>query len=197
MCRRLRVRGIIAEATLRIGEVARMTGVPSKTLRYYEEVGLIRPASRTPAGYRLYGGRELEQVEFVRRAKLMGLTLGQIRALVEAAGSGIPGEVLGRLEELLEQRLEETERELEDLRAFRESLLGYRRRVSEAGERELCRCAEQDAGSFCGCVTTATQGVASPGLVVVAENGRVARSPEEGHGRCGCCEPVAGEAIRR
>ena len=82
---------------MKIGEVARLAGVPTKTLRYYEDIGLLSPAGRTSSGYRLYGWRELEQIEFIRRAKLMGLTLEQIRDLVEVAEEGMPSGVLGRL----------------------------------------------------------------------------------------------------
>ena len=86
---------------LKIGEAARLAGVPAKTLRYYEDIGLISPAARTASGYRLYGWRELEQIEFVRRAKLMGLSLEQIRNLVEAAEDGIPNGVFQRLDDQL------------------------------------------------------------------------------------------------
>jgi DNA-binding transcriptional MerR regulator len=186
----------ISGAALKIGEVSRLVGVPAKTLRYYEEIGLISPASRTESGYRLYGWRELEQIEFVRRAKLMGLSLGQIRGLVEDAEEGIPGEVLRHLDELLERKLEETERELAELRAFRESLLEYREQANEAEENDLCRCAERGEAEFCGCVTVATEGVTPAALRVVEENGGAVRSVEGGDGcRCGCCEPVSGEVV--
>lgn len=173
-----------------------MIGMPAKTLRYYEEIGLISPAGRTESGYRLYGWRELEQIEFVRRAKLMGLSLGQIRGLVEAAEAGIPSGVLRRLEDLLDLKLEETERKLEELRAFRESLLEYREQVAMAGADDLCRCGERSEGEFCGCVTVATEGVTPAALRVVEENGGSVRSGgEEERCRCGCCEPVSGEAV--
>jgi DNA-binding transcriptional MerR regulator len=186
----------VSETALKIGEVARLVGVPAKTLRYYEDIGLISPAGRTDSGYRLYGWRELEQIEFIRRAKLMGLTLEQIRGLVEAAEAGMPSGVLRRLDELLDLKLEETERKLEELRALRESLLEYRQRVADAGERELCRCGERGESEFCGCVTAATEGVAPSGLRVVRENDRFLRGVSENEGcRCGCCEPVSGEAV--
>ncbi len=57
-----------------IGEIARITGFSTKTLRYYEEVGLVKPTARTEAGYRLYGESELAQIKFIKRAKLIGLT---------------------------------------------------------------------------------------------------------------------------
>ena len=181
---------------MKIGEVARLVGVPAKTLRYYEDVGLISPAGRTDSGYRLYGWRELEQIEFVRRAKLMGLTLEQIRGLVEIAEEGIPSAVLRHLDELLEQKLEETERKLEELQAFRKSLLEYRERAATAEMIGTCRCAERGEQEFCGCVTATTEGVRSSDLWVIRENEQLVRGAEERNRcRCGCCEPVTGEAV--
>ena len=95
----------MTETLLKIGEVARLVDVPAKTLRYYEDIGLISPVGRPDSGYRLYGWRELEQIEFIRRAKLMGLTLEQIRELVEVAEEGLPGGVLRHLDGILEQKL--------------------------------------------------------------------------------------------
>ncbi len=149
---------------------------------------MISPAGRTDSGYRLYGWRELEQIEFIRRAKLMGLTLEQIRELVGIAEEGMPRGVLRRLDELLDRKLEETERRLEELRSFRKSLMEYRERVADAGERELCRCGERGESEFCGCVTAATEGLMPSDLRVVRENGRSVRSVEEPERcRCGCC----------
>ncbi len=186
----------ITETALKIGEVARLVGVPTKTLRYYEDIGLISPAGRTDSGYRLYGWRELEQIEFIRRAKLMGLTLVQIGELVGVAEERMPSGVLRRLDELLELKLEETERRLEELRAFRDSLLEYRERAATAETLGACRCAERGEGEFCGCITAATEGVRPPGLRVVRENGRSLRGVGESERcRCGCCEPVTGEVV--
>ena len=173
-----------------------MVGVPAKTLRYYEDIGLISPAGRTDSGYRLYGWRELEQIEFIRQAKLMGLTLEQIRGLVEVAEEGIPSGVLRHLDELLEQKLEETERRLEELRAFRESLLEYRERAATAEAQGMCRCAERGKQEFCGCVTATTEGVTPPDLRVIQENNRwVQGVAEREKCRCGCCDPVPSKVV--
>lgn len=179
---------------LKIGEVARLVGMPAKTLRYYEDIGLVSPAGRTDSGYRIYGWRELERIGFVRRAKLMGLTLDQIRSLVKTAEDGIPNGVFQRLDDLLDRKLEETERKMEELRAFRESLLEYRDRAADAEARGVCRCGERGESEFCGCVTAATDGVTPPDLRVVRENGRFVRKVVESE-KCGCCEPVSEGAV--
>lgn len=181
---------------MKIGEIARLAGVPAKTLRYYEDIGLISPAARTSSRYRLYGWRELEQIVFIRRAKLMGLTLEQIRELVEVAEEGLPSGVLRHLDRLLEQKLEETEQRLEDLRTFRVSLLEYRERAATAEEKGTCRCAERREGEFCGCVTATIEGVAPPDLRVIRENDRWVQGVRESERcRCGCCEPVPSKVV--
>lgn len=186
----------IPETAFKIGEVARLADMPAKTLRYYEEIGLISTAGRTDSGYRLYGWRELERIEFVRRAKLMGLSLEEIKTLVHAAEDGIPNKIFQHLDGLLERSLEETERKIEELRAFRESLLEYREQATEAESQGVCRCGEQGENEFCGCVTATTDGVTPPDLRVIRENDRFVKKAEESGGcRCGCCQPVSGEVV--
>ncbi len=67
---------------MKIGDVARLSGLPVKRIRYYERRGLLEPATRSEAGYRVYGAEEVARLEFIKRAKLLGLTLKEIRELV-------------------------------------------------------------------------------------------------------------------
>ncbi len=87
---------------LKIGEFARLTGVPAKTLRFYDELGLVEPAVRTEGRYRLYGPEEAARLAFVRRAKLLGLSLEEIKELVDLIEEGRRGKDISRLEEVLE-----------------------------------------------------------------------------------------------
>lgn len=71
---------------LTIGDVARRTGVPAKTIRFYEEQGIIPPPARTEGGYRLYGPADVRRLRLVRQAtKLLGLALPEVKVLVEQA----------------------------------------------------------------------------------------------------------------
>lgn len=65
-----------------IGTVARMAGVSADTLRYYETEGLLAPASKTTAGYRLYDNDALRRLRFVKHAKACGFTLSDIKELL-------------------------------------------------------------------------------------------------------------------
>lgn len=74
-----------AEPYLQIGEVAERTGVTQRTLRFYEEKGLLRPPSRLEGGFRLYSEDDVSRVEQIKQLqKLLGLSLAEIKEMVEA-----------------------------------------------------------------------------------------------------------------
>jgi DNA-binding transcriptional MerR regulator len=73
------------EAYLQIGEVAERTGVTQRTLRFYEEKGLLRPPSRMDGGFRLYSEDDVKRVERIRRLQdLLGISLADIKEMVDA-----------------------------------------------------------------------------------------------------------------
>jgi Cu(I)-responsive transcriptional regulator len=69
-------------ASLDIGGCAHATGVPAKTIRYYESIGLLPPAKRADNGYRRYGKTEIETLRFVRRARDLGFSLEEVARLL-------------------------------------------------------------------------------------------------------------------
>lgn len=70
---------------LTIGDVAQRTGVPAKSIRYYEEQGVVPRPIRSDSGYRLYGPTDIRRLRLVREAKLLGLSLPEIRIFVAQA----------------------------------------------------------------------------------------------------------------
>jgi DNA-binding transcriptional MerR regulator len=73
------------EPCLQIGEVADRTGVTQRTLRFYEERGLLKPPTRMEGGFRLYSEDDVARVEQIKRLQsLLGLTLAEIKDMVEA-----------------------------------------------------------------------------------------------------------------
>ncbi len=142
------------EKLLKIGEVAQLMGFPAKTLHFYEEQEILKPAARTEAGYRLYGREEVARLEFVKRAKLLGLTLKEIKELLDLAAEASRGKMIPRLEDVLEAKLEEIERRMAELAKLREGLLYYSERAFETDPVENCGCRE--GVSFCSCLEAVT-----------------------------------------
>ncbi len=67
---------------MNIGQASRATGVSAKMIRYYEEIGLVRPASRTDANYREYDRRELNELRFIKRGRNLGFSMTEITRLL-------------------------------------------------------------------------------------------------------------------
>ncbi|CAH1660672.1 MAG: Cu(I)-responsive transcriptional regulator [Chelatococcus sp.] len=67
---------------MNIGEAAIASGISAKMLRYYERVGLIRPAQRTESGYRVYGEDDVHTLRFVRRARGLGFSIEETAGLL-------------------------------------------------------------------------------------------------------------------
>lgn len=71
---------------LTIGQLAALTSVSNDTLRYYEHEGLVEPAGKTPAGYRLYDKDSARRIRFIKHAQQCGFTLSEIRELLVLRG---------------------------------------------------------------------------------------------------------------
>ena len=68
---------------MNIGEVAKRSGLPAKTIRFYGDIGLVEPQGRRPNGYREFDERGLNELRFVARARSLGFTVEQCRALLD------------------------------------------------------------------------------------------------------------------
>src|SRR6476469_486285 len=69
-------------AQFKIGRLAECTGTNAPTIRYYEEIGLLRPADRQPSGQRTYGDDDVRRLTFIRRCRDFGFSIEQVRTLV-------------------------------------------------------------------------------------------------------------------
>lgn len=74
---------MVQQATHQIGEVADRVGLSLRTVRYYEEIGLIEPSDRTSGGFRLYTDDDIARLELIKRMKPLGFTLDEMRDLLE------------------------------------------------------------------------------------------------------------------
>jgi DNA-binding transcriptional MerR regulator len=109
---------------LKIGDLARLTGKTVRALHLYEELELLKPAERTPGGFRLYDRSNLERIQFIDRLQRLGLSLTDIGDLLkEWNGSETPPAAMRRLETFYRAKLEDTRRQLVELRALEHELL--------------------------------------------------------------------------
>ena len=106
---------------MKIGKIAGRAGVPAKTIRFWEDQGLIPPPARTTAGYREYGPAILERLAFIRHAQAAGLTLEQIRQVLGIRDGGQPPCV--HVTALITRRLGEVEARLAELSRARDQLI--------------------------------------------------------------------------
>lgn len=103
---------------IQIGETAERLGISPRTIKYYEEFGLIQPEERSPGGFRLYGPADVRRLEMILRIKAMGFSLSAIRELLsvrDAAQEATREEVLSETMNHLLQRASEVDSRIEKL----------------------------------------------------------------------------------
>lgn len=120
---------------MRIGELARVVGTTTNTLRFYEERGLLAEADRTPAGYRDYRSEAINRVDFIHRAKTAGLTLAQIREILQIRDRGHAP--CDHVRDLLDARLADLDAQISQILALRDTLIGLR---DQAADPEPATC---------------------------------------------------------
>jgi len=99
-----------------IGTIAKHAGVPIKTIRYYEEVGLLPKPARTASRYRLYAPDTIDRLQFIKKAQNLGLQLADIKEILDLADRGhCP---CGHVQRLLRKRLDELRQKIADLRSL-------------------------------------------------------------------------------
>lgn len=127
--------------TLAISALAKRAGVTSKTLRYWESLGLLPRATRSHTGYRLFDPESLRYVAFIQKSKAIGLTLAEMREILRLARNGqcpCP-EVI----EWTERRIRSLKDQIESLSALLHRLKRIRRQWSEAS------CPPDQCGDVC------------------------------------------------
>lgn len=126
-----------------VGELARRLRLNPRTLRYYERIGVLPPAKRSRAGYRLYGPSDVERLAFIGKAKRLGLTLEEIKEVLALRDADrAPCDHVSQVVEAKLAAIEEQLHALTELRAELERLL-----------REAQR-ARRDGGVFCSLIET-------------------------------------------
>jgi DNA-binding transcriptional MerR regulator len=116
---------------LNIGEACEITGLSARTIRYYEEIGLLPSVRRKAGGRRVYGPDEVERLRFIQRLKKLDVSLAEIKQLSAIyAIAGSTRAVLERLDALLGQRLGDLEGRISELLALRDEMSKYRDHIA-------------------------------------------------------------------
>lgn len=105
-----------------IGAVAKQSGLPVKTIRYYAELGLLKVRGRTKGGYRLFAADVFVRLNFIKRAQRLGLALAEIKELLDIYDRGeLP---CNRVREKLAQKVNAIERQIQELQILKQELQG-------------------------------------------------------------------------
>ena len=131
--------------TVTIGHVAKVTGVAAKTIRYYEEIGVLPAPTRTASGYRQYDEPGVQRVRFIQRARTLGLPLRNLKMLTAMLNGGPRPALRPRLLALVREQLAAVRDQIAGLQLLQGELEQVLRRpLAPAHERRAkgCRCLE-------------------------------------------------------
>src|SRR5206468_11702051 len=119
-----------ARSAYRIGELAAKVGLTERTLRYYEERGLLDSVKRLDGGQRMYTDDDVRRLKFIQKLKVLGLSLAEMQELETLySRHHTNARVLPRLIELLDAHLSTVSQRLGELTALRDEIRSYRQHV--------------------------------------------------------------------
>jgi MerR family transcriptional regulator, copper efflux regulator len=104
-----------------IGEMSKKTVIPIKTIRYYEEFGLLHKPKRSLSQYRIYNQKDLEKLLFIKKSKDLGLSLAEIKKIINRSGHGVEA-TCSLVHDVFEQKIIECERRIEELKETKRKL---------------------------------------------------------------------------
>lgn len=157
---------------MNIGQVARATGLDVRTLRFYEQEGLLPHHPRTQAGYRIFSNDDVQRLEFIKQAKRLGLSLSEIKDILAITARGEA--TCEHVRAVLQAKVAEADQALRELRRFRNALADL---LARAGPLVDCR---PTGGRICAIIEQAPM-VAVPSAVRGARRPRKSTPPGERH----------------
>lgn len=135
----------------RIGQIARLTGVSAKAIRYYESIGLLPRPARGDNAYRRYGRADVNRLILLRRIRLLGVPLAAAKALLVGTSDAQCAEVRADLLALVDERLHALDREIAELQGLRVEVEGYQHALADCQpDTGVVFSACQDISCFAG-----------------------------------------------
>ncbi len=129
---------------MNIGEAAALSGLPAKTIRYYEEAGLVTPAARGDNGYRRYSEQDVHRLRFLQRARSLGFSIQECRELLSLYED--KSRASADVKAIARQHLQDIERKIAELESLRD-LLGELVAKCHGDARPDCPILQDLAGS--------------------------------------------------
>ncbi|BCR05840.1 MerR family transcriptional regulator [Desulfuromonas versatilis] len=122
-----------ADAPVQIGEVARRLGITTRTIRYYEEIGLMGPPERLVGGTRMYGRNDILRLRFILKLKELGITLKEMQELAENFDIHDQSfdRITPKLLEILDGHIGKVDQKIANLTSLRREIVDYRDRIAE------------------------------------------------------------------
>ena len=124
---------------MRISELAELVGVPTTTVRFYERIGLLESPPRTGSGYRDYDDDSATRLQFVHRARRIGLSCDQIADLLPVWGGADCSAAHDRVQRLLDEKQSEITRRIDELEEFARQLRAAQATLLATPPPEACR----------------------------------------------------------
>ncbi|GFE69118.1 heavy metal-responsive transcriptional regulator [Chroococcus sp. FPU101] len=135
---------LVQETLKQIGQVAKESSIPIKTIRYYEELNLLKATGRTEGGYRLFNSDVLTRLNFIKRAQKLGLSLLEIKEFLDIHDHGnLPCE---QVQVKLSEKIVEIEQQIEQLQILKQELKGLlsgKEILFQNSEATICPIIEQ------------------------------------------------------
>ena len=135
---------LVQEELKRIGSVAKESGLPIKTIRYYDELGLLKAIGRTEGNYRLFNSEVFGRLRFIKRAQSLGLSLLEIKEFLDVHDQGnLP---CNHIKVKLVDKLEEIEQQIQQLQILKQELSGLLsgwESLPETAEETICPIIER------------------------------------------------------
>lgn len=126
---------------MRIGELADRLGVTTKSIRFYESIGLMPDPARTPSGYRDYAPADADRLTFIKTAQRLGLSLDEISEIIAFRDRG--QQPCGYVADVLHRQVADLDHRIREMRALRDELKGLEAKAAAGGG---------DTSSYCGVI---------------------------------------------
>lgn len=123
---------------MRIGELADRLGVTTKSIRFYESIGLMPDPARTPSGYRDYAQADADRLTFIKTAQRLGLSLDEISEIIAFRDRG--QRPCGYVADVLDRQVADLDRRIREMRTLRDELKALQAKAAAAGDNANSYC---------------------------------------------------------